>query len=112
MLGYGEIGYFHKDCENPNKRQCRDKMKQKKNFKFKWQMEGEKDFDEEPVNALVSQLIKRGDTYKDKLKILENAVATGKMITTTTGAKLVMVPKHQVLKQVCPLLRCQAQDPL
>ena len=27
-------------------------------------MEGEKDFDEEPVDALVSQLTKRGDTYK------------------------------------------------
>ena len=29
-------------------------MKQKKNLKSKWQMEGEKDFDEEPVDALVS----------------------------------------------------------
>ena len=29
-------------------------MKQKKNLKFKWQMEGEKDFDEEPVDVLVS----------------------------------------------------------
>ena len=29
-------------------------MKQKKNLKFKWQMEGEKDFDEKPVGALVS----------------------------------------------------------
>ena len=27
-------------------------------------MEGEKDFDEEPIEALVSRLIKRGDTYK------------------------------------------------
>ena len=31
-------------------------------MKFKWQVEGEKDFDEEPVEALISQLIKRGDT--------------------------------------------------
>ena len=52
--GCGEIGHFYKDCQNPNKRQCRDKMKQRKNLKFKWQMEGEKDFDEEPVEALVS----------------------------------------------------------
>ena len=29
-------------------------MKHKKNLKFKWQMEGEKDFDEEPVDKLVS----------------------------------------------------------
>ena len=56
-------------------------------------MEGEKDFDEEPVEALVSQLIKRGDTYKGKFKKLENAVATGKTITTTTGTKLVTMPK-------------------
>ena len=47
------------------------------NLKFKWQMQGEKDFDEEPVEVLVSQLIKRGDTYKGKFKKLENAVATG-----------------------------------
>ena len=52
--GCGEIGHFYKDCWNPNKRQYRDKMKQKKNLKFKWQMEGEKYFDEEPVDALVS----------------------------------------------------------
>ena len=67
-------------------------MKQKKNLKFKWQMEGEKDFDEEPVDALVSQLIRRGDTYKGKFKKLENAVATGKTITTTTRTKLITVP--------------------
>ena len=29
-------------------------MKQKKSLKFKWQMEGEKYFDEEIVDALVS----------------------------------------------------------
>ena len=51
--GCGEIGHFYKDCQN-HKQQYRDKMKQKKNLKFKWQMEGEKDFDEEPVDALVS----------------------------------------------------------
>ena len=66
--GRGEIGHFYKDCQNPNKKQYRDKIKQRKNLKFKWQMEGEKDFDEEPVEALVSQLIKRGDTYKGKFK--------------------------------------------
>ena len=48
-LGCGEIGHFCKDCWNPNNKQFRDKMKQKKNLKFKLQMEGEKDFDEEPV---------------------------------------------------------------
>ena len=56
-------------------------------------MEGEKDFDEEPVESLISRLIKRGDTYKGKFKKLENAVATGKTITTTSGTKLVSVPK-------------------
>ena len=66
--GCGEIGHFYKDCQNPNKKQFRDKMKQKKNLKFKWQMAGEKDFDEESVDALVSRLIKRGGTYKDKFK--------------------------------------------
>ena len=52
--GCGDIGHFYKDCRNPNKRQFRDKMKQRKNLKFKWQMEGEKDFDEEPMEVLVS----------------------------------------------------------
>ena len=56
-------------------------------------MEGEKDFDEEPVEAIVSGLIRRGDTYKGRFKKLENAVATGKTITTTSGAKLVTVLK-------------------
>ena len=58
--GCGEIGHFYKDCRNPNKRQYQDQMKQKRSLKFKWQMEGEKDFDEEPVEALVSRLIKKG----------------------------------------------------
>ena len=48
-------------------------------------MEGEKYFDEEPVDSLVSCLIRRGDTYRGKFKKLENAVATGKTITTTSG---------------------------
>ena len=52
--GCREIGHFYKDCRNPNKQQYQDKMTQKKNLKFKWQMEGEKDFYEEPVDALVS----------------------------------------------------------
>ena len=52
--GCGEVGHFYKDCQNPNKRQYWDKMKQKRSLKFKWQMEGKKDFDEEPVDALVS----------------------------------------------------------
>ena len=38
-------------------------------------------------------MIRRGDTYKGKFKKLENAVATGKTITTTTGTKLITVPK-------------------
>ena len=96
--GCGEIGHFYRDCRNPNKRQYRDKMKQSKNLKFKWQMEGEKDFEEEPMDALVSRLIRRGDTYKGKLKKLENAVATGKAITTTSGNKLITVPKTSTIK--------------
>ena len=103
--GCGEIGHFYKDCQNPNKQQYRDKMKQKKNLKFKWQMEGEKDFDEEPVEALVSQLIRRGDTYKDKFKKLENAVATGKTITTTTGTKLITIPKTTANKVNTPIVK-------
>ena len=103
--GCGEIGHFYKDCWNPNKQQYRDKMKQKKNFKFKWQMEGEKDFDEEPVDALVSQLIRRGDTYKGKFKKLENAVATGKTITMTSGTKLITVPKTAAGKLSTPVVK-------
>ena len=73
-------------------------MKQSKNLKFKWQMEGEKDFEEEPVDALVSRLIRRGDTYKGKFEKLENAVVTGKTITTTSGNKLTTVPKTSTVK--------------
>ena len=102
--GCGEIGHFYKDCQNPNKRQYRDKMKQK-NLKFKWQMEGEKDFDEEPVDTLVSKLIRRGDTYKGKFKKLENAVATGKTITTTTDTKLITVPKTTASKVNTPIVK-------
>ena len=80
-------------------------MKQKKNLKFKWQMEGEKDFDEEPVDALVSRLLRRGDTYKGKFKKLENAVATGKTITTTTGTKLITVPKTTAGKVNTPIVK-------
>ena len=80
-------------------------MKQKKNLKFKWQMEGEKDFDEEPVDTLVSQLIRRGDTYKGKFKKLENAVATGKTITTTTGTKLITIPKTTANKVNTPIVK-------
>ena len=108
--GCGEIGHFYKDCQNPNKKQFRDKMKQKKNLKFKWQMEGEKDFDEEPVDALVSRLIKREDTYKGKFKKLENAVATRKTITTTTGVKLVMVPKTLGVKTSVPIVEVLSSE--
>ena len=101
----GEIGHFYKDCQNPNKRQYRDQMKQKRSLKFKWQMEGEKDFDEEPVEALVSRLIKRGDTYKGRFKKLENAVATGKTTTTTSGTKLVTVPKTSANKSNTPIIK-------
>ena len=96
--GCGEIGRFYRDCRNPNKKQFRDKMKHSKNVKFKWQMEGEKDFDKEPVDAPVSRLIRRGDTYKGKFKKLENAVATGKTITTTNGNKFITVPKTSTTK--------------
>ena len=102
--GCSEIGHFYKDCQNPNKQQYQDKMKQKKNLKFKWQMEGENDFDEEHVDALVSQLIRRGDTYKGKFKKLENAVTTGKTITTTSGTKLVTVPKTSAGKASTPIV--------
>ena len=80
-------------------------MKQKKNLKFKWQMEGEKDFDEESVDALVSRLIRRGDTYKGKFKKFENAVATGKTITTTSGTKLITVPKTAACKVSAPVVK-------
>ena len=68
-------------------------------------MEGEKDFDEEPVEALVSRLIRRGDTYKGKFKKLENAVATGKTIMTTSGTKLVTVPKTSANKVNTPIIK-------
>ena len=103
--GCGEIGHFYKDCRNPNKRQYQDQMKQKRSLKFKWQMEGKKDFDEKPIEALVSRFIKRGDTYKGKFKKLENAVVTGKTITTTSGTKLVMVPKTSVNKLTTSVIK-------
>ena len=68
-------------------------------------MEGEKDFDEEPIEALVSRLIKRGDTFKGKFKKLENAVATGNSITTTSGTKLVTVPKTSANKLNTPIIK-------
>ena len=74
-------------------------------------MEGEKDFDEEPVDALVSQLIKRGDTYKGKFKKLENAVATEKMITTTTEVKLVTVQKTSGTKTNVPIIKVSSSGP-
>ena len=100
----GKIGHFYKDCRNPNKK-YQDQMKQKWSLKFKWQMEGEKDFDEEPVEALVSRLIKQGDAYKGKFKRLKNAVATGKTITTTSGTKLVTVPKTSANKSTTPVIK-------
>ena len=68
-------------------------------------MEEEKEFDEEPVDALVSGLIRRGDTYKGKFKKLENAVATGKTITTTSGTKLITVPKTTAGKVNTPVVK-------
>ena len=59
-------------------------------------MEGEKDFDKEPIEVLVSRLIKRGDIYKGKFKKLENAVATGKTITT---------PKTSPNKSTIPVIK-------
>ena len=74
-------------------------------------MEGEKDFDEEPVQTLASRLIKRGDTYKGKFKKLENAVATRKTITTTTGAKLVTIPKTSSGKTSMPIVKVPNSGP-
>ena len=68
-------------------------------------MEGEKDFDGDPVENLVSRLIRRGDSYKGKFKKLENAVATGKTITTTAGTKLVTVPKTPASKSTTPVIK-------
>ena len=80
-------------------------MKHKQSLKFEWKMEREKDFDEEPIEALVSRLIRRGDTYKGKFKKLENAVATGKTITTASGTKLVTVPKTSANKSNTPIIK-------
>ena len=74
-------------------------------------MEGEKDFDEEPMEALVSQLLKRGDTYKGKFKKLENVVATGKTKTTITGAKLVTIPKTSSGKTSMPIVKIPSSGP-
>ena len=103
--GCGKIGHFYKDCRNSNKRQYQHQMKQRRSLKFKWQMEGKKDFDEEPVEALISRLIKRGDAYKGKFKKLENAVAMGKTITTTSGTKLVTVLKTSANKSTTPVIK-------
>ena len=72
---------------------------------MEFKVEGEKDFDGEPVEALVSRLIKRGDSYKGKFKKLENVVATGKIITTTSGTKLVTVPKTPTNKSTTPVIK-------
>ena len=50
-------------------------------------------------------MIRRGDTYKGKFKKLENAVATGKTITTNTGTKLITVPKTTVGKVNTPIVK-------
>ena len=60
---------------------------------------------QEPVDALVSRLIRRGDTYKGKFKKLETAVATGKTITTTSGTKLMTVAKTAAGKVSTPVVK-------
>ena len=50
-------------------------------------------------------MIRRGDTYKGKFKKLENAVTTGKTITTTYGTKLVTVPKTSASKANTPVVK-------
>ena len=50
-------------------------------------------------------MIRRGDTYKGKFKKLENAVTTGKTITTTSGTKLVTVPKTSAGKASTPIVK-------
>ena len=50
-------------------------------------------------------MIRRGDTYKSKFKKLENAVATGKTITTTSGTKLVTVPETSAGKTSTPIVK-------
>ena len=50
-------------------------------------------------------MIRRGDTYKGKFKKLENAVATGKTITTTSGTKLITVPKTTAGKVNTPVVK-------
>ena len=60
---------------------------------------------------MVSQLIKRGDIYKGKFKKLENAVATRKTITTTTGAKLVTISKTSSGKTSMPIVKVPNSGP-
>ena len=50
-------------------------------------------------------MIRRGDTYKGKFEKLENAVATGKTITTTSGTKLITVPKATAGKVSTPVVK-------
>ena len=50
-------------------------------------------------------MIRRRETYKGKFKKLENAVATGKTITTTTGTKLITVPKTAAGKVNAPMVK-------
>ena len=50
-------------------------------------------------------MIRRGDTYKGKFKKLENAVTTGKTITTTTGTKLITIPKTTANKVNTPIVK-------
>ena len=55
-------------------------------------------------------MIRRGDTYKGKFKKLGNAVATGKTITTTTGTKLITVPKTTVGKVNTPIVKVPSTE--
>ena len=59
-------------------------------------MGGKKVFDGKPIDGILAKLFRtsgRKEQYKGKYKKLENAITSGKTIITSSGAKLVVVPK-------------------
>ena len=53
-------------------------------------------FDGKPIYGILAKLFRtsgRKEQYKGKYKKLENAITSGKTIITSSGAKLVVIPK-------------------
>ena len=49
-------------------------MRKKKMLTYKWQIEGQQEFEEEPFQALVAKLTRQKSAYKKKYKQLSKAM--------------------------------------